>query len=140
MKRRHLFILAALIWGIPGASITFKGIAAYRNVALPDLWWLISITVSVCIGFYLMFRRIVDRYSERISSLPDRVNALMTFPVRGWILLIFMMGLGIFLKHLPGVPVQFTASFYSGLGPMLLLSAVRFLTAGYNHKQHARHY
>ena len=49
------------------------------------------------------------------------------FPARGWALLIFMMGLGIALKHIPGVSSAFTASFYSGLGPMLLVSSTRFL-------------
>lgn len=126
MKRKHLFILAALIWGIPGVSITLKGVTAYRDVIRGDLWWLLLITAATCIGFYFMFRRIVARYSERISSLPDKVNAFMTFPTRGWILLIFMMSLGITLKYIPGIPSEFTASFYCGLGPMLLLSAMKY--------------
>lgn len=39
-----------------------------------------------------------------------------------------MMGLGIALKHIPQVPSAFTAAFYSGLGPMLLISSVRYLS------------
>lgn len=132
MKRRHLFIIAALIWGVPGIIITLKGVTAYRDIASGDIWWLLLITASVCSGFYFMFSRIVGRYSERISSLPDRVNALMTFPVRGWVLLLFMMGLGITLKYIPNIPIQFTASFYSGLGPMLILSAIKYLKAGFH--------
>ena len=79
------------------------------------------------INFYLMFRRIVDRYRDRIAALPEKVKIWQTFPTRGWILLVFMMGLGIALKHIPGVPSTFTASFYTGLRPMLLLSAGRYL-------------
>ena len=52
----------------------------------------------------------------------DRIAA-----IRESLLLVFMMGLGIALKHIPGVPSAFTASFYTGLGPMLLLSSLRFL-------------
>jgi hypothetical protein len=51
------------------------------------------------------------------------------FPPKGWILLLFMMGLGIALKYIPGIPMAFTASFYSGLGPMLVVAAVRFMAA-----------
>ena len=40
-----------------------------------------------------------------------------------------MMSLGIALKHIPEIPSAFTASFYSGLGPMLIVAAVRYIVA-----------
>ncbi len=127
MRRRHLFILAALIWGVPGVGITLKGIAAYRNAASGELWWMLLGTAAVCLWFYFLFSRIVNRYSERILALPQKVNALMAFPPSGWVLIVFMMGLGITLRYIPDIPYQFTASFYCGLGPMLILSAAKFL-------------
>lgn len=66
-------------------------------------------------------------YIIAAAALPDRVWIWQVFPPRGWILLMFMMGLGITLKYAPGVPMAFTASFYSGLGPMLVVAALRFL-------------
>lgn len=127
MNRKYLYFVAAVIWGIPGIIITLKGISAYRMQPSDNLWWLLMITASVLSMFYMMFRRIVGRYCDRIASLPDKVKIWQTFPARGWILLVFMMGLGIALKHIPQVPSAFTASFYSGLGPMLLLSSIRFV-------------
>ena len=91
-----------------------------------DLWWLMLITVAVSIFFFIIFRRVVRKYSERIASLPDSMMIWQIFPPKGWILLAIMMGLGITLKHIPDVPMSFTASFYSGLGPMLIVSALRF--------------
>lgn len=128
MKRKHLYIVAGVIWGIPGIIISLKGINAYRIQPSDDIWWLLLITAAVLTAFFLMFRRIVDRYCGRIASLPEKVKIWQTFPARGWVLLIFMMGLGIALKHIPGIPPAFTASFYSGLGPMLILSSVRFMS------------
>lgn len=127
MNRKHLYFVAAVIWGIPGIIITSKGISAYGMQSSENLWWLLLITAVVLTAFFLMFRKIVDRYCDRIASLPDKVRIWQTFPVRGWILLVFMMGLGIALKNIPGIPSSFTASFYSGLGPMLLLSSLRFV-------------
>lgn len=127
MNRKHLYVAAAVIWGIPGIIITSKGIGAYGMQPSDRLWWLLLITAAVLTSFFLMFRRIVDRYCERIAALPDKVKIWQTFPTRGWILLLLMMGLGIALKHIPDVPSSFTASFYTGLGPMLLLSAGRYL-------------
>ena len=132
MNRKHLYVVAAVIGGIPGIMITLKGIKAYTIQPSENLWWLLLITAFVLASFFLMFRRIVDRYSDRIASLPERVNIWQTFPLRGWILLVLMMSLGIALKHIPGIPSAFTASFYTGLGPMLLFSAGRFMSKSWS--------
>ena len=75
-----------------------------------------------------MFDRIVRKYSDRIMDFPQKKKSLLAFlPVRGWILVIFMMCLGISLKHIPGVPTEFFASFYCGLGPALIAAGAQFL-------------
>ncbi len=127
MEKKHLYLVAGLIWGIPGVIISIKGINAYMIQPSENIWWLLLITVGVLSCFFLMFSRIVDKYCKRIASLPDKVRIWQTFPTRGWILLVFMMGLGITLKYIPQIPSEFTASFYTGLGPMLLLSSLRFV-------------
>ena len=128
--RRFLYFIAAFIWGVPGILLTIKGVRTYRIQPAQKIWWLLLITVFVLIGFFFMFRSIVDRYSSRISTLPDKVSPLKTFPLRGWILIIFMTSLGLVLKKIPNIPSEFTASFYSGLGPMLIWAACRFVRNG----------
>ncbi|MCR5352518.1 MAG: hypothetical protein K6E35_08540 [Bacteroidales bacterium] len=127
MNKNNLYIVAAVIWGVPGAILTLKGLKAYLAMPGASLWWLLLITAAVLTGFFFMFGRIVDKYSARIAALPTHTNFFQTFPLRGWILVVFMMCLGMVLKFIPGIPAEFTASFYSGLGPMLLWSAVRFI-------------
>lgn len=134
MKSRYLYAVAAVIWGIPGITITIKGVSAYGKQPSENLWWLLLITASVLAAFFMMFRRIVDRYCGRIASLPANVKIWQTFPARGWILIVFMMCLGITLRYIPGIPPAFTASFYSGLGPMLLLSSFRFVANMETHR------
>ena len=133
MKRNNLYIVAAVIWGIPGIIISAKGIKAYFDMPADRLWWLFLMTLVVLAGFFFMFRRIVKKYSSRIETLPEKASIWQTFPLRGWILIIFMMGLGMALKFI-GVPAGFTASFYSGLGPCLLISAGMFLANSLNEK------
>lgn len=127
VSRRYLYLIAALIWGIPGITITLKGINAYSNIQPSQLWWLLVATACTVIFFFCIFRRVTKRYIEHIAILPDRCLPFQTFPFKGWVLILFMMGLGITLKFIPSVPLQFIASFYSGLGPMLILSAFRFV-------------
>ena len=126
IRRAHSYVIAAAIWGVPGIIIAIKGVKTYMLMNPDDLWWLMLITLAVSIFFFITFRRVVRKYSERIASLPDNVMIWRIFPPKGWILLAIMMGLGITLKHIPDVPKSFTASFYSGLGPMLIVSALRF--------------
>ena len=130
MKKSTLYLIAALIWGIPGIIISVKGVRAYLTMQPENLWWLRLITAAVIAGFYLMFSLIVDRYSARIASLPQKTTLWQTFPLRGWILVICMSCLGIVLRFIPAVPMSFTASFYSGLGPMLVVAACRFIHNG----------
>jgi hypothetical protein len=126
IKRTVLYYIAAFIWGIPGVIITLKGISAYTSVESSQLWWLILITALVLTGFYFMFSRIVAKYCALIQAQQERTSPFKAFPLRGWILILFMMCLGMALK-IVGVPAQFTASFYSGLGPALLIAAVKFM-------------
>lgn len=129
IRRAYSFMIAAVIWGIPGINIAIKGLRTYMLMKPENLWWLMLVTVAVSVFFFFIFRRVVRKYSERIDSLPDRVMIWQIFPPQGWILLVFMMGLGITLKYIPGIPMSFTASFYSGLGPMLIVAALRFVAA-----------
>lgn len=126
MKRSVLYVVAAIIWGVPGVIITHKGISAHFTQCENDLWWLLLITFCVLVGFYFIFRRVVAKYSAHIASQPEQTAIWHTFPLRGWVLIIFMMGLGMTMKILEP-PTQFIASFYSALGPMLIWSAVKFL-------------
>ncbi len=127
MKRSVLYVVAATVWGVPGVMILYKGIMAFMEQSQGDLWWLLPITFCVLVGFYFIFRRVVAKYSAHIASQPEQTAIWHTFPLRGWVLIIFMMGLGMSMKILEP-STQFIASFYSGLGSMLILSSIRFLS------------
>ena len=130
MSRKYLYYIAAAFWGIPGLVITVKGIRAYLTMPSQKLWWLMLISAFVLLSFFMMFRKIVDKYSARIAALPATTNFWNTFPLRGWILIVCMSCLGMALKFIPFIPAEFTASFYSGLGPMLIFAASRFISNG----------
>ena len=131
IRREYSYIIAAVIWSIPGINITVKGVKSYLLMSPDELWWLLSITAIVAVFFYFIFSRVVGKYVKRIASLPDRVAIWQIYPLKGWVLMVLMMGMGITLKYIPGIPMSFIASFYSGLGPMLLVAAMRFAATGF---------
>ena len=107
MDRRFLYYSAAAFWGIPGMIITVKGIKAYLAMPSHKLWWLLLITAFVVVGFLIMFRKIVDKYSARIAAQPQKTAFGQTFPLRGWILIVCMSCLGIALRFIPGIRKNF---------------------------------
>lgn len=134
-NRSILYYLAAFIWGVPGIILTIKGIRAYGLMPADELWWLLLITAAVLAGFFFMFRRIVDKYCKWIAGLPEKTFLHKTFPPRGWIMILFFMTLGLVLKLFPGIPGEFTASFYCGLGPMLVWAACRFISGAFRFRR-----
>lgn len=49
-KRRHLYFVAALLWGVPGVLLTIKGVSAYGALPLVRQWWLLLVTALVIAG------------------------------------------------------------------------------------------
>ena len=109
-----------------GTKIGLIGVGSYGQVDAS--WWHFMLSAIVFAGFYLMFTSIVRKYSERIEAMPEpRTSIFKTFSIKGYIIIAFMIILGITLKRIPQVPQTFIAWFYCGLGPGLFSAGVRFV-------------
>ena len=130
VAKRHLLLANAVVWGAPGIKILVTGIQSYLAIwPSKIIVWLALGTIAVLAGFKWMFSRIVKKYSDRIMAFPSEKKSILAFlPVKGWVLVIFMMCLGISLKFIPGVPTEFFASFYPGLGIALIVAGATFLS------------
>ena len=65
IRREYSYIIAAVIWSIPGINITVKGVKSYLLMSPDELWWLLSITAIVAVFFYFIYCTIfsVDFFS-----------------------------------------------------------------------------
>jgi len=128
VEKRYLLLANAVVWGLPGIKILITGVEAYLKLWPSDnFYWLILGSVLVLALFTWMFSRIVKKYSSRILSFPEERKSLFAFlSVKGYILVLFMMCLGISLKFIPGIPPDFYACFYTGLGIALCIAAALF--------------
>lgn len=129
VKTRHLLAVNGLLWTAIGTKITITGVRNYLLVAdCRPLLWMIPLSIAVFAAFYMMFTGVVRKYSARIMSLPgERYSVLRTFSLKGYLIIAFMISLGITLGHIKGIPSNFFAWFYCGLGPGLLSAGIRFL-------------
>ena len=54
--KKHLLLIDAIIWGLPGVMILLKGVRAY--VALQSAaWWMYLVSFVVFVLFALMFSK-----------------------------------------------------------------------------------
>ena len=129
IKTIHLLAINGLLWTAIGTKITITGLSHYLRIDSPRaLIWMIPLSVIVFAGFYMMFTGVVRKYSDRITSMTEEKTSIFrTFSLKGYIVIAFMIALGIVLKRIPAIPSNFFAWFYCGLGPGLLSAGLRFL-------------
>ena len=124
---KYLLLVNGLLWTAIGTRIALIGIDYYQRLEqIP--WWYFLLSAVVFAGFWFMFTGVVRRYSQRIMAMTEpRTSIFRTFSVKGYIIIAFMITLGITLKRIPQVPDSFIAWFYCGLGPGLLSAGIRFI-------------
>ena len=128
VRKIHLLAINGLMWTAIGTKISITGISHYLTTPTEKLWWMIPLSVLVFAGFYIMFTGIVRKYFERIHALPGPKEPIYkTFSLKEYLIIAFMITLGITLKYISGIPESFFAWFYMGLGPGLLSAGIRFL-------------
>ncbi|MBQ7254026.1 MAG: hypothetical protein IJS30_05070 [Bacteroidales bacterium] len=124
---RFLLLVNGLLWMAIGIKILLTGVDYYgRLESIP--WWYFLLSAVVFAGFWFMFTGVVRKYAARIMSMTElKTSIFKTFSIKGYIIIAFMITLGIFLKRIPQVPDSFIAWFYCGLGPGLLSAGIQFI-------------
>ncbi|MBR5042400.1 MAG: hypothetical protein IKX67_04105 [Bacteroidales bacterium] len=124
---KSLLLVNGLLWTAIGTKIALIGVDYYgRLESVP--WWYYLLSAVVFGLFWFMFTGVVRKYAERIMAMPEpRTSIFKTFSVKGYLIIAFMITLGITLKRIPQVPDSFIAWFYCGLGPGLLSAGIRFI-------------
>ena len=129
VRTHHLLAINGALWTAIGTKIAITGIRYYMLMPWGKaLLWMIPLSVLVFAGFYAMFTGVVRKYSARILSMhEEKMSVFRTFSLKGYLIIAFMISLGISLKYIPGIPKSFFAWFYCGLGAGLLSAGIRFL-------------
>lgn len=124
VSKRGLLILSGLLWSIAGFNVLRKGLTALVE---EHSWWIVLLAFIIGTGFVMMFRGVSEKYSRRIYTLQgEKFPCYRFMSLKGYLLIGFMMTLGITMGLIPGMPTAFFASFYTGLGTGLAYGAIRF--------------
>ena len=130
-KRLHvhkntLILIAGIVWAIAGFNIVRIGLIAYQG---NFTWWRGLLSIAVYAAFQIfVFGKMVKKHTQRILQYEEeRQNFFRFFDARSYMIMAFMMTLGIGLRVSGLVPDVYIAVFYTGLGASLLTAGVLFL-------------
>jgi len=130
IPKNRLMLIAGVVWCFAGAMVC--------GIGLPLLWKLGSAQlilyplalVIFLIFYFLIFSRLVVKHTERIRERhEERLPFWNFFDTSSYIVMVIMMGGGMWLRLGHIVPNWMIAFFYSGLGIALFSCGVRFLGA-----------
>ncbi|MEI8199813.1 MAG: hypothetical protein WCG21_07120 [Eubacteriales bacterium] len=124
VSKKILLGISALVWMTAGFNVLRLGILEYREIVSVML---VFLTVLSFLPFGFMFQNMARKNTIRIIGFAqEKIFFLKFFPVQSYLIIVFMMSFGIFLRNNDKVPRYFIAFFYTGLGAALFLAGVKF--------------
>ncbi len=134
VRKPALLFTAGILWLIAGVNILRIGIGAFfvcMQQGIGSVWLLAAGALIIFVGFSVMFMRIVQKHQKRILSYKEEKQSVFRcFDRKGYLLMLFMMTLGIVLRASNLLPAAFFAVFYNGLGAALCFGGLMFIGFG----------
>jgi len=126
-----LIALGAALWGFAAYRILKMGFAFIEKHALHHMVnYLIGVAGFIPF-FLLVFRKVSKRYINRIKNLPQHRPCMFAFfDLRGYIMMTFMITLGILVSHWKIIPELYKGTFFISLGLSLLASSIFYIVEG----------
>ena len=127
---RTLLGIAGFVWLAAGVNILRIGVKAVFSViggGFGRTALMAVLAAAIFYAFHRMFSRIVVKHTARIRGYETKQPIWRFFDGKSWLLMAFMMTLGITLRRFGGLPEFFFAFFYTGLGTALSVAGIRFL-------------
>lgn len=130
-SRRNLLFIAALVWTFSGVMLFTQGILM---MGLHSDFFIVRMALSLIGGtlFYMaMFSQLSKNHVARIIYLTnDRPCIFSFFNLRSYLMMIFMISFGVFLRKSGIVPLFYLSILYVTMGIPLFVSSFRFYYYG----------
>ena len=130
VNNKQLLLLAGIVWIVAGANILRIGVLTWLA---DSQYWLFKAgeaTIVFLIFFNLIFRRLYIKHTDRICKKANNNHLLSFFDLKGWIIMIFMITLGVTVRKFQLLPNSFISVFYTGLSTALIITGILFFRKG----------
>lgn len=114
IKKQSLIAVAGIVWLLAGLNVAILGVRAaidMRGVAAIVFLALAGGAIAIFCAFHPMFSKLVQKNIQRIADLEgERHHVVRFFDRKSYIMMAFMMSLGIGMRAAGIVPDWFIAS------------------------------
>lgn len=125
VNKYYLLLIASIVWLIAGINVLKIGLQLY----IPYVQFInIALSIIVFLLFWLkVFNPLVNKHTLRITSYQASQQFILKFfDKKSFIIMAFMITLGVTIRVFHLAPERFIAVFYSGLGSALTLAGLKF--------------
>ena len=127
VTKNTLLITAGTIWLIAGVNILRIGVECWMNDSKYWLFKVCEATLVFLLFFGVIFHKLYRKHPRRISQKKSQNCPFSFFDVKGWIIMVFMITIGVLARTLHLLPEAFIAVFYTGLSLALIGTGIRFI-------------
>jgi hypothetical protein len=122
-------LIAGAMWCGVGIMLSVMAIRWLSGYSGNVLLFVVSGVAFALIMRRFSFLKVAEKNLDRIAELPTRPCIFSFISWRSWLLVAFMITLGITLRHSP-MPKEYLAVIYMGIGMGLLLSGLKYFRIG----------
>lgn len=135
VSRNILLLLAGIVWIVAGSNILRIAIINWTTEEHYGAWGIIG-AIAIFLTFFLfIFRRLYKKHIFRISKKENKKNCPFSFFDRkGWLVMLFMICLGVFIRKFDVLPPGFISMFYTGLSTALIATGMLFIRYWWHNK------
>ena len=127
VDKKTLLLIAGIVWIIAGINILRIGLVTWRDSSQDGLFKVAEAMVVFLLFFVFVFRRLYKKYISRIDRKEGLRCPFSFFDVKGWVMMVFMITLGILVRRFHWLPIAFIAVFYVGLSLALIITGFLFI-------------
>jgi hypothetical protein len=129
--KRWLLLLAGITWCGVGVLLNSYAVGWFKLAEGGSLPFLLAAALLVGAIFYAaIFARFAAKNIQRIDAYSEKKICLFAFQRwSSYPLVIFMIGLGIFLRKYSPIPKPYLAPLYFGIGSALIIAGLQYFLA-----------
>ncbi len=126
VKRHRLLLLSGVMWSLVGIMLVSFAVRWFPEMTKKQVTWAIVIGLLWAFGKVFMFRVIARKNISRILTLPHKTWIWTFQKWTSYLIIVFMMTLGISLRTTGLVEKKYLAPMYIGIGLALFLSSFNY--------------
>lgn len=126
VKRRTLLLIAGVVWTIAGFNILKIGIMSYAGYV--HILNLVCSSIIFLMFWVFIFNKLVVKHTTRIAGYEEEKKYFWNFfDISSFIIMAFMITVGVSIRSFNLLPNVIIAVFYTGLGLALFGAGIKFM-------------